>query len=237
MISKILPLPLRVRTWSCLCLMTGMGIWIATTLFPAQAALAVLQPGDPAPPFVLKDTQGRSQRLDTSSTSPTLMVFIKPVDRYSIEAIKSLDDLFKRRPELGQGLTRWIVCSRMSAPAEAAAIARTAGTQWTVLLDSDDRIYERYRIIATPTVVLVGRDRTVKAANPGYDPNMENFLHEAIAKVLGLPLPKALPSQMPKSAMSIQMARRMASRGQYERAPHLLRTSRKRRKTSHRGRT
>jgi hypothetical protein len=201
------------------CFVAGMVAWtVAAALLPAEAALAVLQPGDPAPPFVLKDVEGHAARLDSSSTSPTILVFVKPGDKYTSDALESLDELFGRRPELAQGLIRWIVCSRMSEPKEAEPIARIAGPRWMVLLDSDDRIYEKYRIVATPTVVLVGRDRLVKAANPGYDPNMENYLHEAIAKVMGLPMPRVLPAEMPKSEMSIQMGRRMAARGQYERA-------------------
>lgn len=194
---------------------------IGALISAATAAQAVLQPGEPAPPIALKTTKGKTYRLDTSTTSPTLILFVKPADRYTSNAIQALDHLFDTRPELAKGLERWIVASRLGATADPLAIEKIANERWPVLLDTDDRVYAKYRIIATPTVVLITPDRMVAAINPGYDYGMESHLRKELAKLLGVEVReevKAYVASESSSAMTVQMGRRLASRGLYERA-------------------
>ena len=186
--------------------------------FSAFAAHAVLTPGEPAPSVALKDIRGDLHTLDARTTAPTLLLFTKPGDRHTSEALAALNDLFAKHPGLRKDLRLWTVVSRMDGAAKAALARQPAPPEWTLLLDEADAAYRAYRIVATPTVVLVGRTQTVEAVNPGYDLGMEGRMTGEVARVMGFALPAPAPEKASRARMYVLMAGRMAARGLWEQA-------------------
>jgi tetratricopeptide (TPR) repeat protein len=191
---------------------------VVITILPVSFAQAVLQPGQDAPSFALKDTVGNVYHLDDKTSDPVLLLFAKPGDRHTTAALKALNNMFEKHPVLKQGLKRWVIISGSDAARQVEPIIVIAGGMWPILLDVKNDAYRAYRIIATPTVVVVGSNRRIEAINPGYDLGMEDTIRKALARVLSVSLPEGVLKESSKPNMILQMGRRMAARGLWERA-------------------
>lgn len=196
----------------CLALMLGMAT------LNAASAVAVIQPGEVAPPFELPGSGGAPFILDGATTDPTLLMFLKPGDQYTSASLEAMDDLFERTPLLTKNLRRAVILTRMrdaEIPQDIVDFLEQ-NPEWTLLVDKQGKLYKAYRIIATPTFLLIdGADRIVKAVHAGYDPGMEQALRLALANELGVELP---PTQVERPNMRLQIARRLASRNLWERS-------------------
>lgn len=186
--------------------------------FSVFAAYAVLTPGEAPPPLALKDIQGELHTLDSKTTTPVLLLFTKLDDRHTSEALAALNNLFQKHPDLKENLRLWMIVSRMEGAAKTALAHQPLTPEWTLLLDETDVAYHAYRIVATPTVVLVGRNHLVEAVNPGYDLGMEDHMIKELARVMGVPLQAPTSEKSSKARMYLQMGRRMAARGLWEQA-------------------
>ncbi|MCL5270030.1 MAG: tetratricopeptide repeat protein [bacterium] len=192
----------------------------------ASAAQAALARGDDAPVLDLKDAGGEARKLDATTTDTVLLLFLKPGDRDTSATIGALDAMLAKSPPVPGKLRRWAVLSRMDNPAQQTApINRRLGPNWTLLLDAADKAYHEYKIIATPTVMVIGPDRKVAEVNPGYDPAMENRIRLALGKAGAIQLSRWATEAPPKPNMELQLARRLASRGLYDSALNYYRQS------------
>lgn len=190
---------------------------VGAVLLPISASHAVPKPGDLAPALKLRDLRGDLRSLDFLTSGPTLLVFAKPADRHTSDVLHTVEDLFLKQPHFRKSLSRWVVLSRLDPDAKGAQTREFSASGWPVLLDDTDAAYRAYRIVATPTVVLVGRGGRVEAVNPGYDLGMENYLRTEIARVTSLTLP-AQVGKPSKARMYVRMGQRMAARGLWEQA-------------------
>ncbi len=179
---------------------------------------AALKPGEPAPPFSLKDLDGITHSYEPGVTSPTLLLSVKPGDRYTTLALNGLHELFTMHPRLRNGLNRWIVVSRYDPETDEAFLKHMRTKEWLTLLDPDSTFYVDYKIIATPTVTITGAAGKVAAVHPGYDPGMIQDVRLELADLLDVALPKAVSGTIEAPNMNLQMARRLAERGLYQRA-------------------
>ena len=193
---------------------------VLITILPVSFAQAVLQPGQDAPLFDSVDNVGNVYHLDDKTSDPVLLLFAKPGDRHTTAAVKALNNMFEKHPVLKQDLKRWIILSGSDAARHVEPVNAAAGGMWPILLDMQNEAYRAYRIIATPTVVVVGRDRRIDAINPGYDLGMEDTIRKALARVLSVSLPEGVLKEPSKPNMMLQMGRRMAARGLWERAAY-----------------
>ena len=196
-----------------------LALWAALAL-PAAGARAVIGVGETAPSFTLQGLDGQVHAQDEKTSGNLLLLFIKPEERYTTETLASLDHIFTRIPQLARNLRRWIVVSRIQPGVDLGPLKKTlqASPGWNVLLDEDDALYNAYRIIATPTTVLVGSDRRVKATHPGYDPGLEQDVRLALAEQEGGTLPPTATRPAAPPDLQLQMGRRLAALGIYDRA-------------------
>ncbi len=183
--------------------------WVGAGL-PASAARAVIQPGESAPALA----------AEGATSGVMLIVFVKSDDRHTSEGLAALEGMFAQYPVLSTGTLRRVVVSRLTEGTKTPAwLATRPG--WKVVVDAKDEAYEGYRIVATPTVVIVAADRKVAAVHAGYDPGMVQDVRLALARAKGIGLPpSAEGTPAPPPDMNVQMARRMVSRGLWERALH-----------------
>lgn len=182
----------------------------------ASAARAGLQAGEDAPLFSKPATTGESFKLDRNSTDTVLLVFTRPDDRFTSDALRALEHVFAAYPPLQKGMRIGIVVSLIDNEGQAAAFRKKVDAQWPVIADSDNELYKSYKIIATPTVVIIGSGRKVAAVHPGYDPSLAEDVRGAIAKTRGMTLPEAMTGPSAKPNMTLQLGRRMAARGLWE---------------------
>lgn len=198
-------------------------LFAISILGSSSSAAAVLLPGEQAPPIAVTDGQGNSVSLDIPSTNSLLLVFIKPGDRYTSETLHALDRVLNEYPPLAAKIDPTIIISRSSGAPDGGEVAITVSDRWRILWDAEDRTYRSYKIIATPTVVLVGPDGTVEAVNPGYDTDMSRRMRSAMAHLTGVNIEPASRPAPPN--LTLQMARRMASRGLWDSALEYYRKS------------
>lgn len=191
-------------------------LMLLSVMLPASAAQAVLQAGEPAPLFSQKTTTGRLFTLDHRTTETVLLVFAKPGDRFTVQELRALEGMFAKFPPLRQGMQVGIVLSRLDGPDQIMAFQKQAAPQWPVIADEKDELYRRYKIIATPTVVIISGRRQVAAVHPGYDLGLVEDVRLALASTRGLTLPESMTGMPAKPNMALQMGRRLAARGLWE---------------------
>ena len=180
------------------------------------AAQAVLQPGEAAPLFSRTAADGRAFNLDRKTNAVVMLVFVKPADRFTSDALHALERMFDQFPPLLEGMRVGVIVSRLDGEAQLKTFQKRVAPRWPVIADSGDQLYKSYRIVATPTVVIVGPDRAVAAIHPGFDPGMPDTVRTALSRVRKIPLPEAMTGKVAKPNMTLQMARRLAARGLWE---------------------
>jgi peroxiredoxin len=208
------------------CLSTTLRCWCALPLLliwlfawpSALGAKAILQVGDEAPAFELKDVRGALHKLEQTSR-PLLLVFVKIEDRNTSTALGELTSLLRREPEFDAGVERWIIVTRMTDSQKLTPTLAHMPAPWQVLFDRDDETYRGYKIIATPSYVVVAPDRKVAAVHPGYDPGMMQQLRLELARILKISLSPAERGEQPEAPdMNLGMARRLAARHMWDEA-------------------
>lgn len=197
----------------------GVGLWMAIGLgcLPAWAASALIAPGRAAPVFRLPDATGVEHELFAAG-EVTLIVFAKLIDRDTPSALDALDAALAKNEKLVLGVRRCLVFSRFEADEFASRGNELDRANWKVRLDPEDHAYRAYGIIATPSVVIVGKDGKIAAVHPGYDPGLAEHTRHALAKALGVNLPRSAVSTFPRPDLNIVMGRRLAGRKLWDRA-------------------
>jgi hypothetical protein len=196
-----------------------VGLWLMLVL-PASAARAVIDVGAAAPPFTLDALGGSTRGYDPASTTPLMLVFVKLDDKYTSDALASLDEMFADMPALGRGLERWMIAARLRPGDDLARLKAIVAAHpgWTALLDRTDKTYFGYGIVATPTVVVIGREGKIAVTHPGFDLGMRQSVRLALAGLMGVALPTTATQTPEPPDMRLQMARRLAERRLYARA-------------------
>ncbi|MCB2153751.1 tetratricopeptide repeat protein [bacterium] len=179
--------------------------------------LALIKVGMKAPPLLVEGTDGEVDLCDQATTSPLLLLFLKPEDRYAAQTVQAIEDLFTRFPMVREGYRRAVIYSRFTRE-NKSEIPETMGPDWPVYRDIDDKAYHDYNIIATPSIVIVDETQHIAAVQPGYDHSMPEWLLTSLAGVLDVQLPEAVTKKPERPNMALQMGRRMAERGLWQRA-------------------
>lgn len=196
----------------------GAILVLGATAWPVPMASAAIKVGEDAPAIVLEDEKGAVHRTDEATTRPLVLLFVKPGDVYTSRAIASLNEVFARHPELGRHADRLVIVSRIEPGRAVDLPPHLDRGAWRVLHDRQDAAYRGYQIIATPTIILVSGERRVAAVHAGYDAGMPQHVRLELAKLTGVELPRATTQAPEKPNMTLQMGRRLAARGMWERA-------------------
>ncbi len=189
----------------------------------AQPARAVIEPGSVAPKLQLPDSKGGSVDLLTSGTV-TLIVFAMTTDRDTSATLASIESMMVKIPRIANSVRRRIVAVRVKRDIHAQASQYANVGQklrregWRLLIDREDRAWNAYGIIASPTTVVVGRDGKIAATHPGYDSDLAADLRRALAEATGIELGDAITGNVVQPDLNITMGRRMAGRGLWDRA-------------------
>src|SRR5262245_32893708 len=158
--------------------------WLLAWL-PASGVEAVLKIGDKVPSFTLNSPAGKTYSLDQTSAT-ALLVFVKINDRNTSKALAELQNLLEKNPELAANLRCFIIVTRMTAGQTLPPHLSSIRAPWQLLIDQKDQTYRDYRIIATPSFIIVGSDRIVAGVHAGYDPGTTQDLRMQLARALKL---------------------------------------------------
>jgi hypothetical protein len=181
--------------------------------FPATAErLAV---GDAAPRLSAPGVEVAVACEDDGTTRPMVLLFLKPGDMHAGDAIDALAAINARHERFAKETRTFVIFSRLKDAGNPALPDQPKN--WRVLFDRKDALYHAYGIIATPTVVVVGKDGRVAGFHPGYS----SALAHAVARdlIVALDGEGALNKPGPTPGiMKLQMGRALARRGLWEKA-------------------
>ncbi len=173
-----------------------------------------LKPGDPAPLAIKVRELLAGDPPAEMPSAPVIMLFIKKLDSYSPVLLEELRVWEERQPDLLAKAEVLVVHTRnhITEPYD-----RTAWPErWKLHKDVDDSFYLGYRIIATPSVAVVGKDDRLLGFHPGYNPGLLQSIQQDLVRELHGR--EALRTAAPPSNPELQMGRRLAERGLWERA-------------------
>lgn len=189
---------------------------LAVLLTGLLHAAGPLKAGDLAPTL---DASGvvtvRPRDRDDATTRPMTLIFVKPDDAHSAQAIAAVDAVHTRIPRTALESETIVIISRVGDSQRFDQKVIPDG--WEILSDNEDALYRNYRVIATPTVVIVGRDGKLLALHPGYSPSLADAVrHDLIRAIDGEDAFKAATPT--PGIMKVQMGRALARRGLWDRA-------------------
>ena len=132
-----------------------------STPFPAAAA----EVGKLAPDFTLKSLGGKNLKLSEMAGSVVLINFWASWCGPCREEMPLLNSLHKKYEPLGFTVLGVNVEQDVKG---AEGFLENFPVDFPVLLDSDNRVSEQYKVIAMPTTVVVDRDGNMRFLHQGY---------------------------------------------------------------------
>lgn len=152
---------------------------------------------------------------DDATSRPLLLVFAKPDDVHTKDAMEAIAELHARHPHTREGSGAVLVWSRLGDGAPPITIQAPA--HWRVLRDGNDVLYAAYHIIATPTVVIVDAQGTIVGVHAGYNSGLAQAVRRDLLVAIDGPDSVNAPTPTP-GIMDVQMGRALARRRLWERA-------------------
>lgn len=148
----------------------GAAIWVGPTLIHAS----------PAPPFTLtQGSNGREVSLSDYAGHVVVLDFWAswcPPCRAAIPAIERLHQQYK-----DQGVK--FIGINVSDNVDAQDFMRKTGGTYTVLTNGDE-VSQAYGVKGIPTLVVIGKDGSIKYKESGWAPQLETIMQGVIEKEL-----------------------------------------------------
>lgn len=151
----------------------GAAAWIGPTLIHAKAAPQfTLYPGGGAPAVSLSDYSGKVVVLDFWASWC-------PPCRAAIPAIERIHQAYKGRPVKVIGIN-------VSDQVDPVEFMRNQMHATYTVLANGDEVGEAYGVKGIPTLVIVGKDGSIKFQESGWAPQFEQNMMDVIDKELSL---------------------------------------------------
>jgi len=148
-----------------------------STPFPAAAAEEV----KPAPDFTLKSLGGKNLKLSEMAGSVVLVNFWASWCGPCREEMPLLNSLHNKYEPLGFTVLGVNVEEDVKG---AEGFLKNFPVDFPVLLDSDNRVSEQYKVIAMPTTVVVDRDGNMRYLHQGYKSGDEAKYRQMVKKLV-----------------------------------------------------
>ena len=144
------------------------------------AAIAA-EVGRPAPDFTLKSLGGPNLKLSEMAGSVVLINFWASWCGPCREEMPLLNSLHKKYEPLGFKVLGVNVEQDVKG---AKGFLTNFPVDFPVLLDSDNRVSEQYKVIAMPTTVVVDRDGNMRFLHQGYKSGDEAKYRQMVKKLV-----------------------------------------------------
>ena len=150
---------------------------VLSTPFPAAAA----EVGKLAPDFTLKSLGGNNLKLSEMAGNVVLINFWASWCGPCREEMPLLNSLHKKYEPLGFTVLGVNVEEDVKG---AKGFLKNFPVDFPVLLDSDNRVSEQYKVIAMPTTVVVDRDGNMRYLHQGYKSGDEAKYRQMVKKLV-----------------------------------------------------
>ena len=127
----------------------------ASVVLPVAAEIEEARLGQPAPDFVLSDTEGRNHALSAYRGRPVILYFWASWCPYCTEEMPDLNDVREAYSDAGLEI---LAINILEQPGKVRDAARHLGTKYPVLLDENGWVTRAYAVRATPTYIFIDRD-------------------------------------------------------------------------------
>jgi tetratricopeptide (TPR) repeat protein len=139
-----------------LVLFTALTALFFSTVPGGAAAFRNLKEGSPAPPFTLKDFDGKDFEFRPDAGKVTILSFVKLSQDRSIDELKDLVALHKDLS--GKGIDILAVASYGDTAADAKKAVADLGIAFPLLHDKDQKVYGDYGLFILPATGVIGKD-------------------------------------------------------------------------------
>ena len=138
-----------------------------------------------APSFELPSIEGETVSLDSLlKVGPVVIDFWATWCKYCDD---ELDLLKKLKKEMGDTLFSLVGISVDShrSISKVKAMAKAHRWDFPILLDTDGRVKEKFRVLALPTIFVVNEKGEIVLTRLGYNPSQERELKKIILQFVG----------------------------------------------------
>lgn len=205
------------------------GLVMGTLLVDAllgQEGLRRVHVGDIMPAFSLATSDGRNFTYDANHAGVLGIVILKTGQDHFTRIADDLEAVVKELKTHGKPFDCVGVMSGPGAKDSLQSLDPNGHALLPVLLDPEFALWGKLGVVAAPTVVVVGSDRTVRWAKAGYGYDFIPSFHTQLAQALGITDNTADASVRVKTLENTssrarferhaQMARSLAQRGRTE---------------------
>lgn len=194
---------------------------------PAQEPLAV---GTKVPPLRCADTHAETLSWETWEGRAVLLFFHSDGMVYSRRGLETITEALAGETELKDRAAMLLVTSGNQDMALLEQALGRSGLPGRIVVDADRRAFVPYRVVAFPTVFVIGPDRTVVHIAKGFGPLLSSKIVAATKLGAGLidragfeqaVRPAEAPAQDKDSlrvARTVRMARQLVAAGMLEQA-------------------
>ncbi|MCB1691586.1 MAG: TlpA family protein disulfide reductase [Pseudomonadales bacterium] len=162
--------------------MKNILILLVLALFAREAS--AVEAGTPAPDFTLKSTKGENLRLKEYRGKVVLLNFWASWCGPCRQEMPVLERIRSRYEPLGVVV---LGVNVDSDEGKALAIAKDAGVNFPLLLDTGQGVSEAYDVSAMPFTVLVDRDGNVSWIHKGYNAGDEVHYVDRLKSLIRTP--------------------------------------------------
>jgi len=196
------------------------GVLALLFLMPMAAwAFKRTREGQEVKDFQLTTPAGETVHLrEALGSKATVVVFWAMWSPRSEEALRDFQALYERYADRGLQVIAVNVEHQERDPGEMEAIGRWAaerGLTFPVVVDTDLSVFNRYGVIAVPSLLLCDAEGTIRALLEGYSDMTRDGFKERVLELLGvLTKPEAAPAETQPSYRPKGMAERYTRMGE-----------------------
>jgi peroxiredoxin len=144
--------------------------------------------GKPAPDFTLDLVGGKSFHLADSKGKEVVVLDFWAT--WCGPCLQAMPQVERAAAQFKDQTVRLVAVNLQETAAQVTALLERQKLQVTVALDRDGAVADKYKAVAIPQTVIIGRDGNVARLFVGGGPHLEAQLKEAITAVLGGEKPK-----------------------------------------------
>lgn len=194
--------------------------WVLALTFAGAPAIYGIQLNDPAPDFKIADLQGNERTLGDFSGKATVLLFWRPEAERARDAVC---DVSKALSSGYEGTSLFTIVSGEHLRADIESVLQHCGKNIPVLLDLDRTVFAAYQIIALPTLMILGPDRSVKYKEAGFSHEGIALLKTHLDEIYGRKREMiAVPEGSPEAIRRYGLAMQFLRKGLCERAEEML---------------
>jgi phosphate/phosphite/phosphonate ABC transporter binding protein len=186
----------------------ALAILLLATLSATPSTDLLLNVGDEAPPFAMRDLNNKvfSMRDHTGSEPKTakkavVMVFFATWCKPCMKEVPIVKALYSAWKDKGVEI---IYVGLSQGAKELAPFAQTESLPWRVIPDSFGLLARRYGVQQLPHLFIVGADGKIAFQHRGIAENLKSTLEQQLARVTGEPVP---PTDATQGALNVDRPR------------------------------